>query len=88
MLFRSQLRLASLLLRVAEGHFFLAKTNKKPILLIDDVLLELDSLKRARFLDELKNYEQAFYTFLPQENYFNSEKNNQLVYNISKGNWA
>lgn len=83
-----QLRLASLLLRVAEGHFFLAKTNKKPILLIDDVLLELDSLKRARFLDELKNYEQAFYTFLPQENYFNSEKNNQLVYNISKGNWA
>lgn len=80
-----QLRLATLLLRVAEGHFFLAKTGRKPILLIDDVLLELDSTKRARFLNEMKNYEQAFYTFLPQENYFDASIENELVYNIVNG---
>jgi recF protein len=82
-----QLRLASLLLRVAEGHFFLQKTGKEPVLLIDDVLLELDHAKRARFLAELGSYSQAFYTFLPDENYFESQDSKRLVYNIEKGMW-
>lgn len=81
-----QLRLASLLLRVAEGRFFTQKTGKKPLLLLDDVLLELDSGKRAAFLASLDNYSQAFYTFLPKEHYFDERKEIALSYVLKEGN--
>lgn len=80
-----QIRLASLLFRVAEARFFIKKTEKKPILLIDDVLLELDSNKRASFLNELSDYSQAFYTFLPKENYFSEKKESVLDYVLKEG---
>ena len=80
-----QIRLASLLFRIAEARIFKAKTGKNPILLIDDVLLELDDKKRARFLEELNSYSQAFYTFLPRESYFNEKKDNLIEYNVVEG---
>ena len=80
-----QIRLASLLFRVAEARFFIKKTGKKPILLIDDVLLELDSNKRASFLKELSDYSQAFYTFLPRENYFSESKESVIEYLLEEG---
>ena len=81
-----QLRLCSLLFRISEAIYFTQKTGKKPILLIDDVLLELDSEKRARLLKFLDNYSQAFYTFLPYERY--SEKmENALYYTVEEGNF-
>jgi len=80
-----QIRLSSLLFRVAEAKYFSKKTKKKPILLIDDVLLELDSAKREKFLSELDNYSQAFYTFLPMESYFGKKRDNSLRYVVSGG---
>lgn len=62
-----QKRLASLVLRVAQAEFFHRTTGRRPILLLDDVLLELDAGKRERFLDQLPAYDQAFFTFLPDE---------------------
>ena len=62
-----QKRLASLVLRVAQAEFFQRTTGRRPILLLDDVLLELDAAKRERFLDQLPAYDQAFFTFLPDE---------------------
>ncbi len=56
-----QMRLASLIFRIAQMHTYRKKTQKKPILLIDDVLLELDIEKRGRFLKELNGYSQAFF---------------------------
>lgn len=82
-----QIRLASLLFRVAEERFFIQKTGKKPILLIDDVLLELDSDKRAAFLNELSDYSQAFYTFLPRENYFSERKESLIEYEVKEGDF-
>ena len=64
-----QKRLASLVLRVAQAEFFERTTGRRPILLLDDVLLELDAGKRERFLSHLPAYEQAFFTFLPDEPY-------------------
>ena len=64
-----QKRLASLVLRVAQGSFFERTTGRRPILLVDDVLLELDAGKRERFLRQLPPYDQAFFTFLPHEPY-------------------
>ena len=64
-----QKRLASLVLRVAQTEFFERTTGRRPILLLDDVLLELDAGKRERFLRHLPACEQAFFTFLPDEPY-------------------
>ncbi len=64
-----QLRLCSLIFRIAEARYFTSLTGKKPILLIDDVLLELDPVKRGLLLSSLPEYSQAFFTFLPNEEY-------------------
>ena len=61
--------------------------ERKPLLLLDDVLLELDDEKRARFLDELDSYSQAFFTFLPRENYFSEDKKNVRYFNVSNGEY-
>jgi DNA replication and repair protein RecF len=66
------MRLASLVFRSAQAAFFRQKTGLYPIFLIDDVLLELDSQKRSRYLSYLGHYNQAFFTFLPEEKYFGS----------------
>lgn len=62
-----QVRLVSLLLRTAQARFSARKTGKLPLLLFDDVLLELDGEKRQRFLSQLPSAEQAFFTYLPEE---------------------
>ncbi len=81
-----QMRLASLIFRIAQMHTYRKKTNKKPILLIDDVLLELDIEKRGRFLKELSGYAQAFFTFLPKEQYFTElTPEDSLLYTIENG---
>lgn len=81
-----QLRLASLILRVTQSQFYYLKTNKEPVLLVDDVLLELDIEKRKIFLSLLKNYSQAFFTFLPKEKYFskNNEKD-KITFTVENG---
>lgn len=62
-----QQRLLSLSLRVAQARFYYQTTGRKPILLLDDVLLELDPNRRRLFRDRLPEAEQVFYTFLPGE---------------------
>lgn len=66
-----QIRLLAVILRIAQAIFFIKCSGHKPILLIDDVLLELDQVKRERCLKNLPDYEQAFFTFLPDERYEN-----------------
>ncbi len=62
-----QQRLLSLVLRVAQAQFYSVTTGRKPLLLLDDVLLELDPGRRRLFRDRLPEAEQIFYTFLPGE---------------------
>ncbi|MDR3174597.1 MAG: DNA replication and repair protein RecF [Treponema sp.] len=64
-----QRRLLALLLRIAQARRFSESTGKRPVLLLDDVLLEMDGEKRRRFLAVMPVYDQAFYTFLPEEPY-------------------
>ena len=79
-----QIRLCSIIFRIAEARYFRKMTGKSPILLIDDVLLELDDEKRASILANLGYYSQAFYTFLPRENYFGDDKE-AVYYNVEEG---
>lgn len=80
-----QLRLISLVLRVAQSIYFSEKTRKKPVLLLDDVLLELDLERRKRFLASLPGYEQAFFTFLPDEPYREYRKPGTLILRVKSG---
>ena len=87
-----QMRLASLVFRSAQASFYRQKTGQNPIFLIDDVLLELDSQKRARYLSYLGHYNQAFFTFLPEEKYFGSmldmEESQTLMYTVREGSFT
>lgn len=78
-----QLRLLSLILRAAQGNFYLEKTGKKPILLLDDVLLELDNEKREKFMNNLPPFEQAFYTFLPDSSAL--KNNDAKIFYVENG---
>jgi DNA replication and repair protein RecF len=80
-----QRRLLALLLRVVQARRFSVATAKKPILLLDDVLLELDPEKRRRFLESIPEYDQAFYTFLPEEPYERYGKDGTMVYQVASG---
>jgi len=80
-----QIRLCSLILRVAQASFYQAKTGKKPLLLLDDVLLELDGTRRERFLRALPAYEQAYFTFLPDEQYLAYRNAGTLMYRVQAG---
>ena len=79
-----QIRLCSIIFRIAESEYFRKMTGKEPILLIDDVLLELDDEKRASILSDLGSYSQAFYTFLPRESYFGSDAD-AMYYEVKEG---
>jgi DNA replication and repair protein RecF len=80
-----QRRLLALLLRVAQARCFSETTGKTPVLLLDDVLLELDGDKRRRFLAVMPRYEQAFFTFLPEEPYDRYCKSDTIVYYVNGG---
>jgi len=83
-----QRRLLSLLLRTAQATFYSDVTGRKPVLLMDDVLLELDPDKRQRFTALLPEYDQLFCTFLPGEPYERYKRSTTRVYHISGGNWS
>jgi len=80
-----QRRLLALLLRVAQARRFSEMTGRNPILLLDDVLLEMDGEKRRRFIAALPDYDQAFYTFLPEEPFQHYRDNATLVYYVKDG---
>ncbi len=80
-----QRRLLALLLRSAQALRYTESSGKRPVLLLDDVLLELDPEKRRRFLSALPDYDQALFTFLPGEPYENYAKEKTLVYQVRGG---
>ena len=80
-----QLRLVSLILRVAQARLLADATGRRPVLLLDDVLLELDPERRARFVDALPDYEQAVFTFLPDEQYARFRKQSTRTYRVQAG---
>lgn len=80
-----QQRLLALILRVAQARFFAAQTGRLPVLLLDDVLLELDPGRRARFVDRLPASAQRIFTFLPGEPYGAYRTAETLIYSVSDG---
>ena len=82
-----QLRLCALALRVAQARFLAERTGRRPVLLLDDVLLELDPGRKKAFLSRFPAYEQAFFTFLPDESYLSYRTLDTLILTVEKGNF-
>lgn len=80
-----QRRLISIILRIAQAQFYSDITQKKPVLLMDDVLLELDPDKRQKVTTLLPEYEQLFCTFLPGEPYERYKRTTTKIFYIEKG---
>ena len=82
-----QRRLVALILRTAQAVYYSQVTGKKPVLLMDDVLLELDPEKRQKVTSLLPEYDQLFCTFLNGEPYSNYKRMDTIVYKIKSGTW-
>jgi DNA replication and repair protein RecF len=80
-----QLRLCSLTLRVAQAHYLLERTGRMPILLLDDVILELDAGRKKAFLSNLPPRDQAFFTFLGDEEYGGYRESSTISYAVKAG---
>jgi len=83
-----QLRLLSLVLRTSQADYYSERSGRRPVLLLDDVLLELDPGKRKRFLDALPPASQAFFTFLPGEHWEDYQGESTIVYHVEHGRFT
>jgi DNA replication and repair protein RecF len=83
-----QLRLCALALRVAQARFLTARTGRMPVLLLDDVLLELDPGRKRSFISRFPPYEQAFFTFLPDESWQSFRTPDTLVLTVDRGDFT
>ncbi len=82
-----QRRLLAILLRIGQAIFYSNVTQKKPVLLMDDVLLELDPDKRQAVTQLLPEYDQLFCTFLPGEPYERYMREGTKIFKIEGGVW-
>lgn len=83
-----QLRLLSLVLRSLQARHYMETVGKKPVLLLDDVLLEIDPEKRKRFFLSLPESSQAFFTFLPGEHWEDYRSDSMIVYRVADGRFS
>jgi DNA replication and repair protein RecF len=83
-----QLRLMALTLRIAQADYYARRSGRRPVLLLDDVLLELDPEKRRRLMENLPPSEQSFFTFLPGEPYGDYADEGTIVYWTDNGRFT
>ena len=83
-----QLRLLSLILRSCQARYYQKNTGIAPLLLVDDVMLELDPQKRQRFFSTLPEESQGIFTFLPGEDWRAYRNSNALVYVVRDGRFT
>lgn len=80
-----QKRLVSLVLRMLQAKFYKETFKRKPIILMDDVILELDPDKRNKFISLLPEYEQLICTFLQGEPFNNYKKEKTKTFFVENG---
>lgn len=80
-----QKRIISLVLRILQAKFYTEKLNSKPIILMDDVMLELDNEKKQKFMSFLPDYKQLFCTFLQGEIIEDYKSANTKIFYVEDG---
>lgn len=81
---QGQRRGIALALKLSMAQSLETLYHKKPILLFDDVLLELDDVRRNKFLEEVTPNYQTFFT-ATGNTLFQPVLNDSLIISVSKG---
>lgn len=81
-----QIRLGALVLKLVQAMCYEEKFKTTPILLLDDVILELDSEKQKRFLDKICGKYQLFITLTDErcKNFFDTQNAVEII-KVSNG---
>lgn len=80
---RGEKRSLMLALKVVELEYLQSKTNRQPILLLDDVFSELDKTRRLKLLQLCNSYQTFISTV--ETSYFQESKQPIQVYKVEKG---
>ena len=80
-----QIRLLSIILKFAFIEIIRDRMGFSPVVLVDDVLLELDEGKKLLVFNHLLKYRQVFYTFLPQESFYKGCCDDMRIYKMTGG---
>ncbi len=76
-----QTRLASVVLKFAQSEYYKKIFNVLPVLLLDDVILELDNEKQERVIEKISDYKQVFLTVTDRK-YIELFKNKENINEI------
>lgn len=80
---RGELRSLVLSLKILELRYLEQSTNKKPILMLDDVFSELDASRRAKLIELSKGYQTLITTV--EKSYFNDLVEPSSIYTVNTG---
>lgn len=81
-----QIRLAALVIKIIQAKMYEKKYNAKPILLLDDVILELDPEKQSKFINFIGSESQFFLTVTDEKFLdFVNDKNKLNIIRINDG---
>ena len=78
---QGQQRTGILALKLAEIEFIKSETGEYPVLLLDDVLSELDSMRREQLLGFIKDRIQTFITATDAENFLDRKSGKYFIVN-------
>ncbi len=82
---RGQQRTAALSLKLAEVEMMRLVTGESPLLLLDDVMSELDELRRHALLDALAGVDQALVTTTDWEDFSDALLSHAERYSVAEG---
>jgi DNA replication and repair protein RecF len=82
---RGQIRTALLALKLAEVNWLKDKTGHWPVLLLDEILVELDNQRRADLLEYLGTCEQAVMTTTDLKLFSNDFVQNSTIWEVAGG---
>jgi DNA replication and repair protein RecF len=80
---RGEKRSLILAFKMTELEYLQEKTQRTPILLLDDVFSELDQTRRHKLLELCRNYQTFISTV--EKSYFDETKAPISIYNVEKG---
>ena len=82
---RGQARTATLALKLAEARYISGRSERQPLLLLDDVLSELDPARRSLVLEHVSKYEQCLITTADPESIKSPLLDGAARYEVDQG---
>ncbi|MFC1924585.1 DNA replication/repair protein RecF [Chloroflexota bacterium] len=83
---RGQQRTVALSLKLAEAQYIHTRVDDTPILLLDDVLSELDHIRRKHLLEFIHPFQQVLFTATDLDHFEPSSLDQAALFRVKQGN--